>query len=117
VFWISDFEDTLDGKDWRVLGKRHELTAISLRDPRDDALPAVGWVELEDLESGERALVNTSRPLVREAYLREGRARQERVKKALDQARSPILEIRTDRSYLPVLIRYFASRNRRRARS
>src|SRR5262249_32794734 len=26
VFWISDFEDTLDPRDWRVLSKRHELT-------------------------------------------------------------------------------------------
>src|SRR5437867_2872674 len=35
VFWISDFEDTIEHRDWRVLGRRHELTAMALRDPRD----------------------------------------------------------------------------------
>src|SRR5262249_9733465 len=40
VFWISDFEDHLESRDWRVLGKRHELTAIALRDPRDELLPS-----------------------------------------------------------------------------
>ncbi|MBK7368472.1 MAG: DUF58 domain-containing protein [Candidatus Eisenbacteria bacterium] len=38
VFWISDFEDTLDPRDWRVLAKRHELTALALRDPREEQL-------------------------------------------------------------------------------
>jgi uncharacterized protein (DUF58 family) len=117
VFWISDFEDTLQSRDWSVLGRRHELTAIALRDPRDDVLPAVGWVELEDLETGRRTLVNTSQAGVRAAYQREAHARQERTAKALAQARCPVLEIRTDRSYLPTLIRYFASRHRRQVRS
>ena len=116
VFWISDFEDTLDSRDWRVLGKRHELTAIALRDPRDEVLPDVGWVELEDLESGERRLVDTGRGQVREAYAREARARRRHVEQALAQARCPVLEIRTDRSYLTTLIRYFASRRVSRAR-
>jgi uncharacterized protein (DUF58 family) len=116
VFWISDFEDTLDDRNWRVLGRRHELTAISLRDPRDDVLPAAGWVELEDLENGRRTLVNTSRRRVREAYQEQARERRARVEKALAQARCPVLEIRTDRSYLPLLIRYFSSRRRARGR-
>src|SRR5499426_2891038 len=54
VFWISDFEDSIELRDWRVLGRRHELTAMALRDPRDELLPSAGWVEIEDLESGER---------------------------------------------------------------
>jgi uncharacterized protein (DUF58 family) len=117
VFWISDFEDTLDPRDWRVLGRRHELTAIALRDPRDEVLPAIGWVEIEDLESGQRTLVNTSGARVRAAYQQQARDRQRRAEQALAQARCPVLEIHTDRSYLPLLIRYFSSRRRTRARA
>jgi len=116
IFWISDFEDDLDPRDWRVLGKRHELTAITLRDPRDEVLPAVGWVELEDLESGKRTLVNTSSRAVREQYQREARERRRRTERALDQARCPVIEVRTDRNYLPLLMKYFASRRRGRIR-
>jgi uncharacterized protein (DUF58 family) len=112
VFWISDFEDTLDPRDWRVMGRRHELTAIALRDPRDEVLPAVGWVEMEDLETGQRMLVNTSRRGVRHAYQREARERRRLLEEALHQARCPMLEIRTDRSYLPTLMRYFSSKGR-----
>jgi uncharacterized protein (DUF58 family) len=112
VFWISDFEDALDARDWRVLGKRHELTAIVVRDPRDELLPAVGWVELEDLESGRRVLVDTSRGRVRELYLREARERRRRVDAVLAQAQCPVIEVRTDRSYLPTLIQFFSARKR-----
>jgi uncharacterized protein (DUF58 family) len=114
VFWISDFEDTLDPRDWRVLARRHELTALVTRDPRDEALPAVGWVEVEDLESGERRLVNTSSRRAREAYHARAREQRRLAEQALKRARVPVVEVRTDRSYLPVLLRFFAARRRGR---
>jgi len=113
VFWISDFEDDLDPRDWRALGRRHELTALVLRDPRDETLPAAGWVEMEDLERGGRRFVNTSSRRVRDAYQREAAERRARIAAALRESRCPSLEIRTDKSYLPVLIHYFSSRRRR----
>jgi uncharacterized protein (DUF58 family) len=113
VFWISDFEDRLEPRDWKVLGRRHDVTAIALRDPRDDVVPAVGWVELEDLETGRRALVNTNSRRVREAYQREARERKHEVERVLGEARVPLLDLRTDRNYLPVLLRYFSARRRR----
>ncbi len=116
VFWISDFEDRLSLRDWRVMGRRHDVTAITLRDPRDEVLPAVGWVELEDLETGRRAMVDTASRTVRGTYQREARARQRAAEQVLDQARCARLELRTDRSYLPILMRYFRSRRRRRIR-
>jgi len=112
VFWISDFEDRIDPRDWRVLSRRHEVTAMLLRDPRDEMLPAAGWVELEDLESGERRLVHTGSRRRRERYHEEARARRRELEQALSLSRCPMVEIRTDRSYLPVLLRYFARRRR-----
>lgn len=112
VFWISDFEDRLDPRDWKVLGKRHDVTAIVLRDPRDEVLPAVGWVELEDLETGARALVDTGSRGVREAYAREARERRRAVERTLAEARCPLLELRTDRNYLPMLLKFFNARAR-----
>jgi uncharacterized protein (DUF58 family) len=113
MFWISDFEDQFEPRDFRVLARRHELTAILLRDPRDEVLPALGWVELEDLESGQRRLVDTGSRRTRETYQREARERRRAVEQALRRGRCPLVEVRTDRSYLPVLMRYFSSRRRR----
>ena len=114
IFWISDFEDRLIVKDWRVLGRRHQVTAMALHDPRDQMLPSVGWVELEDLESGERRLVNTSNGKVRAAYHREAAARRHANEKVLELARCPLLTLQMDRPWMPVLMRYFAARRRGR---
>ena len=115
VFWISDFEDTIEVREWRVLGRRHELTAMVLRDPRDQLLPAAGWVEIEDLESGVRRLIDTGSARARERYQREAQERWKTVAQALARSRCPVVEVRTDRSYLPVLMRYFAMRRRGRS--
>lgn len=112
MFWISDFEDPIPTRDWRVLARRHDLTAIALRDPRDEVLPSVGWVELEDLETGARATVDSSSRRVREEYQRDAHERRRRLERSLTEARCPLVELRTDRSYLPVLMRYFSSRRR-----
>ena len=112
IFWLSDFEDRLTVKDWRLLGRRHQVTAIALHDPRDQMLPSVGWVELEDLETGARSLVNTSDAKFRASYHREAAARRHANEKVLEQARCPLLRLQTDRPWMPVLMRYFAARRR-----
>lgn len=114
VFWISDFEDALDPRDWRVLAKRHELTALALRDPRDEQLPRAGWVTFEDLESGERRLVDTNSDAVRRAYQQRARERRRAADAALAKAQCPVVEIRTDRPYFPALMRHFGSRHMRK---
>ena len=114
MFWLSDFEDPIDPRDFQALGRKHDLTAILLRDPRDESLPSIGWVEIEDLERGERRLVNTSSRSTRARYEREARERRAAAEQALALARCPLLEVRTDRSYLPVLLRYFSARRRGR---
>ncbi len=115
VFWISDFEDQLEPRDWRVLTRRHEVTAMALRDPRDEFIAASGWVEFEDLENGARRLVNSSSGRVRERYRHEALERWKATEQALARSRCPVVEVRTDRSYLPVLLRYFARRRRGRS--
>ncbi len=114
VFWISDFEDALEARDWRVLARRHDVTALVLRDTRDESLPAVGWVELEDLETGRRRLLDTNRRRGRELYQREAARHLRETLAALAQARCPTLVLYTGRSWLPVLMRYFAGRRRGR---
>ena len=72
-------------------------------------------VELEDLESGERRLVDTSSRRLRERYGVAAREQRKRAELALKRARIALVEVRTDRSYLPVLLRYFSARRRGRA--
>src|SRR5262249_58502407 len=107
----------LDSRDWRVLGQRHEVTAIALHDPRDETLPDAGWIELEDLESGRRELIDSSNAKVRLAYQRDCVSRRAAVEKVLADARCPLVTLRADRPWMPTLMHYFATRRRGRARS
>ncbi len=60
VVVLSDFR----AEGWEeALGQvaaRHEVVAITVDDPREYQLPDAGWVELEDAETGQRLLVDTS---------------------------------------------------------
>jgi uncharacterized protein (DUF58 family) len=113
IFLLSDFLDQGYEPILRVAAHRHDLVAVSLSDPREFELPALGLIELEDAESGERLLVDSSDPLVRALYRTQAsgqRAQRDRLFAALNIDQ---IAISTDRSYIEPLIGFF----RRRARS
>jgi len=60
VFLVSDLMASGYGPALRVAGRRHDLIAVALRDAREAELPDMGIVELEDAETGETMLVDTS---------------------------------------------------------
>src|SRR5207253_311673 len=57
---LSDFR----AEGWEVplaqLAARHDVVAITIDDPRERHLPDAGRVEMEDAETGQRDLVDTS---------------------------------------------------------
>ena len=76
VFLISDFEDgTAYDRPLRLLCARHDVTAVRIFDPRESEIPDVGLIELEDAETGEQALVDTSDAAFRKRYAEEAARR------------------------------------------
>jgi uncharacterized protein (DUF58 family) len=59
AFLISDFQDEGYQTQLRATRRHHDLIAISIQDPRERELPSIGYIELEDAETGEAILVNT----------------------------------------------------------
>src|SRR5438874_3991131 len=76
VFLLSDFLDGGYEKALKRTGRRHDLVAVRIADPREDELPAVGLLELEDAETGERLLLDTNSRAVRDAYAQAARQRR-----------------------------------------
>jgi hypothetical protein len=58
-------------------------------------------------------MVDTSSAAVRKEYMREATQRRRALEQTLAGARCSWIELRTERSYLPVLMRYFSRRRRR----
>lgn len=66
VFLLSDFQDTNYEVSLRLLERKHEVIAGLVQDETEFLFPDVGIIELQDSETGEKVLVDTSNPVFRE---------------------------------------------------
>src|SRR2546422_10210724 len=95
------------------LAARHDVVAITIDDPRERHLPDAGWVDMEDAETGQRVLVDTSHgPTRTRVSVAAERQLQERTRK-LAQAGVDRVALQTSVPYGVVLRRAFAERARR----
>lgn len=60
TFLISDFQDENYEPQLKLANQRFDLIAINIIDPREETLPEVGMVFLEDSETGNTLLVDTN---------------------------------------------------------
>ncbi len=68
AFMISDFLDEGYERALSVAKRRHDVVCIQLFDPAEQKLPKVGFMLMEDPETGERHWVNTSRKSFQKNY-------------------------------------------------
>ncbi len=113
---ISDFIGTGDwGRSLLRLVPRHEVVALRVTDAADDELPDVGVVVVEDAETGEQLVIDSSDPLLR-ARVRAGVAEREAgLAAGMRRAGVPVHRIGTDADLATALIQVVASTRRRRA--
>ncbi len=113
VFILSDFLTTGFDKPLRVAAKKHDIIAVHLSDPRELEIPAVGMVELQDAETGERLLLDTQDRRALDAYTRDMQLRNARQKELLTGMGIDLIEVSTDVPYDRALQRFFDMRARR----
>ena len=114
VFLLSDFFDAGYEQSLRTLARRHDVVAISLVDPLDLALPDAGMIEVEDAESGERVLVDSSSAGLRRRFRQHALERAEQRRSTLAAAGVEEVELRLDEDYVAPLLRDFRRRAARR---
>jgi uncharacterized protein (DUF58 family) len=117
VFLLSDFLDEDFEPSFKRAGRRHDLIAVRIGDPREEELPAVGLLELEDAESGECLMIDTADRAVRDAFRSAAAARRLAFKQLAARAHTDLVDVSTDGSHLDALIRFFRLRERRLRRS
>jgi uncharacterized protein (DUF58 family) len=115
VFVISDFLTGDFSRPLTVSAKRHDMVALTVIDPAEEALPDVGVILLEDPETGEQIEVDTSRRAITGNYARLAGERFKELGTVFGSRGVDTVQLRTDADYLPVLRSFFDRRGRRLA--
>jgi uncharacterized protein (DUF58 family) len=113
VFLLSDFQAPETRHALALCNSRHDLIAVSVSDPREQALPDVGFISLSDAETGEIVELDTRHAKVRELFASRAAQRAERLSAELRKVGVDELAIRTDEDYLKSFRRFFHMRERR----
>lgn len=114
MFLISDFQDAGYETPLRIAARRHDLIAVHVRDRREYALPSLGLLTVEDPETGEQCLLETSRRETRLKFSELAETQWNALRSTLRHARVDPLELETGESYIALLTRFFERRARRR---
>ena len=98
------------------LNERHEVVAVRLFDPREYDLPDAGLIAVQDAETGEQLLVDSSDPEFRRRLRRAGEERAIAIRDAARAAGVDLHVISTDDDLVDAFVRIVESRKRLRRR-
>lgn len=113
VFLISDFRDNNYEKPLKRINPRHDLVAISVADRRETEFPDVGLIELEDTETGEIILFDSSSTKTRRHFQKKNLDEINKRKKNFLKNKIDNIEIYADQPYTQSLIHFFQYRHRK----
>jgi uncharacterized protein (DUF58 family) len=111
VFLISDFMASDDyEKTLKIASKKHDITGIRVYDIREEKMPNIGVVEMEDAETGKTMTIDTTSKKIRLHYEKNYLDKVNYFKDIFSKCGSGIVNTRVDESYVTKLLGYFKSR-------
>ena len=110
-FWTGDFSTSLS-----VLGRRHDVVAVRVRDPRETSLPSVGLVRWIDAETGLERVVDTSNRSTDRRLSGRAGVHDRSMEKLWASRGVDLVDIDVTQSYVEPLRKFFLAREGRRAR-
>ncbi len=110
VFILSDFITDDYQQTLKIVGGKHDVTGIRVYDRREEEIPNLGMVQMEDEETGELLLVNTGSKKMRVNYAKYYRERIDYFRDSFTRSGAGSLSSRVDESYVKKLLGYFKRR-------
>lgn len=104
-FMAPDFEEAL-----RIASNKHDIVALKVFDPVEQAIPDVGLIKVTDSETGEEEWIDTSSKFTRNAYLQWWISHIELIRNIFLRCGVDSTELRTDLDYVKPLIKLFENR-------
>lgn len=113
AFLISDYLSDGFLRPMQIANKKHDFIAIKITDPREVSFDPIGLIELEDAETGETIIVDTSSREFRAEFSARASEDTTNLRKNFQRINLDFINIRTDQSYVVPLINFFKMREKR----
>ncbi|HEX2969775.1 MAG TPA: DUF58 domain-containing protein [Bacteroidales bacterium] len=104
-FLVPDFEEAL-----RIASNKHDVVALKVFDPVEQAIPDIGLVKVADSETGAEKWIDTSSKAVRDSYRAWWNEHMARIRNVFRKCGVDSAEMRTDLDYVQPLINLFENR-------
>ena len=104
-FIVPEFEEAL-----RIASNKHDIVALKVYDPLEQAIPDIGLIKVSDSETGEEKWIDTSSGSVRRTYEKWWTGHIEIIKNIFNRCGVDSAELRTDMDYVKPLLMLFEKR-------
>ena len=104
-FIVPEFENAL-----KIASNKHDIVALKVYDPLEQAMPDLGLVKVSDSETEEEKWIDTSSAATRRAYEKWWNSHIEIIKNIFKRCGVDSTEFRTDLDYVKPLIKLFEKR-------
>jgi uncharacterized protein (DUF58 family) len=113
-FVLSDFISKEFEKPLKIASKKHDIIALRIHDKRENTLPNVGIIPLQDAENDSISYVDTSSQKVRELFYNKQEEKQAYLRKLFPKCGVDMIDISTGSDYVKPLMNFFKNRGKRR---
>jgi uncharacterized protein (DUF58 family) len=110
AFLISDFMQTDFETPLMIAGKKHDLSAVQVRDRGEYRLPKIGLLQIQDLETMQQKVVNTSGKRFQRHYESWWQEHDQQLTRIFRRTRTDSVSVHTDDDYAPILMHLFKNR-------
>ena len=107
VFLLSDFMDDDYEQTLKITGRKHDVTGIKVFDKHDEEIPNLGIVPMQDAETGNVQLINTSSKSIRNNYKANALRLDDYYTKTFSRSGAGTISTRVDENYVKKLLGYF----------
>lgn len=112
ILLASDFFVPMEKRALNTLAKKHDLIAVHVQDPRDTEIPAIGLLQLEDPESGEIVLIDSSSKWLQKQLTESQQRHLQKVFQTIRQSGASSISLKTNEDPSKELLRFFHARKR-----
>jgi uncharacterized protein (DUF58 family) len=112
-FGVADFIADDFARSLSLVNRRHDVIAVTVKDPAEISLPRVGLVEFRDSETGQVRMIDSSSSSFQKAYQKQCEQRSMRLTQTFRSMNVDNIVIQTDKPYINDLIKYFHLRHKR----